>query len=233
MPTLTHLATSFPVSTADAAAASSSAGSTDQLTGVAGWAADVMTSLGAPGVGAVVALENLFPPIPSEVVLPLAGFLAGQGRLNLLAVIVWATAGSVIGALVLYGLGALLGRDRIGALTARVPLMSAGDIDRADTWFDRRGARAVFLGRMVPVVRSFVSIPAGVARMPLPRFLLLTAAGSLLWNTSFVVLGYALGSQWQQIGQYSTYINNTVLAALALALAVFVARRLRRRPAQG
>jgi membrane protein DedA with SNARE-associated domain len=170
--------------------ASAAAGSgTDELTGITGWAADVMTNLGGPGVGAIVALENLFPPIPSEVVLPLAGFLAGQGNLSVVAVILWATAGSVVGAVVLYGLGAVLGRDRLRRIADRVPLASVHDLDRAEQWFARRGGRAVFVGRMVPVVRSFVSVPAGVERMPLPKFVAYTTAGSALWNALFVLLG--------------------------------------------
>lgn len=177
------------------------------LSGIDGWAADIMTSLGAPGVGVIVALENLFPPIPSEVVLPLAGFLAGQGQLNVVAVIIWATVGSVAGALALYALGAV--------------------VDQADRWFARRGGRAVFLGRLIPVIRSFISIPAGVERMPLPRFLAYTTAGSGLWNTLFVLLGYALGSQWEQIGQYSGYLTNAVIALIAGWIVVVIIRRIR------
>lgn len=197
------------------------------LSGIAGWAADIMTSLGGPGVGVVVALENLFPPIPSEVVLPLAGFLAGQGQLNVVAVIIWATVGSVAGALGLYTLGAVVGRDRLRRAADRVPLMSVDDVDRADRWFARRGGRAVFLGRLIPVIRSFISIPAGVERMPLPRFLAYTTAGSGLWNTLFVLLGYALGSQWEQIGQYSGYLTNAVIALIVGWIVVVIIRRIR------
>lgn len=169
------------------------------LTGPAGWAADAMPLLGGPGVGAIVALENLFPPIPSEVVLPLAGFLAGQGRLGVVAVIGWATLGSVVGALMLYGLGAVFGRARLHRLADRLPLVSVDD--RAEEWFGRRGGQAVLLGRFVPVVRRLVSIPAGVERMPLVKFALYTTVGSALWNTLFVLLGYGLGTRWQQVGR--------------------------------
>ncbi len=204
-----------------------SGGGTEQLTGLSSWAADVMTSLGEPGAGAIIALENLFPPLPSEVVLPLAGFLAGQGSLNLVAVIIWTTGGSVIGALVLYALGALLGRDRLRRVAARVPLLHVNDVDRAEKWFARHGGTAVLVGRCVPVVRSLVSIPAGVERMPLGRFVAYTTAGSAVWNTALVLLGYALGSRWQQIGHYSSYINYAIIAAIALAVLVAVVRRVR------
>ena len=199
----------------------------DNLTGLAGWAADTMTSVGGPGVGAIVALENLFPPIPSEVVLPLAGFLAAQGRLSVVAVIIWATAGSVAGALVLYALGAVIGRQRLLRMADRLPLISIDDVQRAERWFARRGGQAVLIGRFIPVVRSLVSIPAGVERMPLPKFTLYTTMGSALWNSLFVLLGYALGSRWQQIGAYSNYINNADVGLIGLALVVIVVRRLR------
>lgn len=199
-----------------------------QLGGVFGWVLSLIDALGAFGVGVVVTLENLFPPIPSEVVLPLAGFLAGQGRMGFFAVVVWATVGSVVGALALYWLGAALGLDRLARLADRVPLMDARDVGRANDWMSRYGARAVFFGRMVPGVRSLVSIPAGVQRMPLGRFTLLTAAGSAIWNVLFVGLGYLLGDRWTQVGQYSDLLNYVVVAAVVLAVVVFVARRLRR-----
>ena len=202
-------------------------GSAQDLTGMAGWAADIMTSLGGPGVGVIVALENLFPPIPSEVVLPLAGFLAGQGSLNVYAVILWATAGSVVGALLLYALGAVFGRDRLRQVADRLPLMSVADVDRAEAWFARRGGQAVFLGRFVPVVRSLISIPAGVERMPLVRFVAYTTVGSGVWNTVFVFLGYALGNRWQQVGQYSGYLNNAIIVIFAVAIVALVVRRIR------
>lgn len=199
----------------------------DNLTGLAGWAADTMTNVGGPGVGAIVALENLFPPIPSEVVLPLAGFLAGQGRLSVVAVIIWATAGSVAGALVLYALGAVFGRQRLLRMADRLPLISIDDVQRAERWFARRGGQAVLIGRFIPVVRSLVSIPAGVERMPLLTFTLYTTIGSALWNSLFVLLGYGLGSRWQQVSAYSSYITNAAVGLIGLALVVIVVRRLR------
>src|SRR5690349_23612216 len=128
---------------------------------LAGWVTALMERLGAPGAGLAVALENLFPPIPSEVILPLAGFAAGQGRMNLFAAIGWTTLGSVLGALALYFVGAALGHDRVRAIAARLPLIKVTDIDRTAAWFARHGTKAVFLGRMIPIFRSLISIPAG------------------------------------------------------------------------
>ena len=200
-----------------------------QLGGLVGWVLDVIEALGSIGVGLLIALESIFPPIPSEVVLPLAGFLAGQGRMGLVSVIVWATVGSLVGALVLYWLGAALGADRLGRLADRVPLMDARDVQRAEAWMTRHGAWAVLLGRMVPGVRSLVSIPAGVQRMPLWLFSLLTVIGSAVWNTLFVGLGYLLGDRWDQVGKYSDLLNYLVIGGVVLVFVVIAGRRLRRR----
>ncbi|WP_431044646.1 DedA family protein [Streptomyces sp. P1-3] len=190
------------------------------------WATGLMDSLGAPGAGLAIALENLFPPLPSEVILPLAGFAAGQGRMNLYAVLLCTTVGSVVGALALYWVGALLGRDRTLALAARLPLVKAADIERTERWFVRHGTKAVFFGRMVPIFRSMVSVPAGVERIPLPRFLGLTTLGSLIWNSVFVLAGYGLGDNWQDVTDYVGVYSKVVLAAAGLAVAGFVAVRL-------
>jgi membrane protein DedA with SNARE-associated domain len=194
--------------------------------GIAGWAIRLMETLGAPGAGVAVALENLFPPIPSEVILPLAGFTASQGDMSLVAAIVWTTLGSVFGALVLYWLGALIGRDRLRAVAARVPLVKVSDIDRTEAWFARHGRKTVFFGRMVPLFRSFVSIPAGVERMPMATFLLLTALGSLIWNSVFVLAGYLLGENRQIIETYAGTYQRAVLAVGVVAVAAFVVVRL-------
>mgnify|MGYP001182011464 CR=1 FL=1 len=202
---------------------------TEGLTGLAGWVADVIEALGAVGVGLLIALENLFPPIPSEVVLPLAGFLAAEGRMHPVAVLVAATIGALFGALVLYGLGAWLGEERIRRLVRRVPLLQESDLDRAVAWFQRYGRIAVLVGRMVPVVRSLISVPAGVERMPLPQFILLTTLGSLIWNSVFIGLGITLGERWRSVGHYSDWINTAILVLLVGAIAWFVIGRLRRR----
>jgi membrane protein DedA with SNARE-associated domain len=195
--------------------------------GIAGWAIRIMETLGAPGAGLAVALENLFPPIPSEVILPLAGFTASQGEMSLVAAIAWTTLGSVTGAVVLYALGALLGRERTRAIAARLPLVKLSDVDRTEAWFAKHGRKTVFFGRMVPLFRSFVSIPAGVERMPLVVFLTLTMLGSLIWNVVFVMAGYLLGENRRVIEAYAGAYQTAVLAAGALAVAAFVAVRLR------
>jgi membrane protein DedA with SNARE-associated domain len=199
-----------------------------QLGGLVGWVLDVIEALGAIGVGLLVALESIFPPIPSEVVLPLAGFLAGNGRMSFVAVVVWATIGSLVGALVLYWLGAVLGTARLKKLADKIPLMDFRDVDRAEAWMRRHGAWAVLLGRMVPGVRSLVSIPAGVQRMSLWLFSLLTVIGSALWNALFVGLGYLLGDRWDQVGKYSDLLNYVVIGGIVLVVAVVAGRRLRR-----
>ena len=201
----------------------------DELTGISGVAADVMEALGEVGVGVLVAAENLFPPVPSEVVLPLAGFLAAQGRLSVVLTIVAATVGSLVGALALYELGARVGSPRLHWLVDRMPLLEEEDLEKAEDWFRRHGEASVLIGRCIPVVRSLISIPAGVERMPRWRFLLLTTLGSGVWNTFFVVAGYALGAQFEQVGQYSSYLNYAIYAAIIVLLALALRRGLMRR----
>jgi membrane protein DedA with SNARE-associated domain len=197
--------------------------------GVAGWAVDLMDKLGAPGAGLAVALENVFPPLPSEVILPLAGFAANRGDLGLASAIIFTTLGSVVGALALYGVGAVLGRDRTRALAARIPLMKLEDVDKAEAWFVRHGAKAVLIGRVVPVVRSLISIPAGVERMRMSLFLALTAIGSLVWNSALIIAGYLLGEQWGVVESYVGVLQWVVLAAAALAVVWFIVVKLRAR----
>jgi membrane protein DedA with SNARE-associated domain len=203
--------------------------SVPELTGIVGWVVDLMDSLGAPGVGLAIALENIFPPLPSEVFLPLAGFAAARGEMSLVAAIIWTTLGSLVGALALYGIGAALGRDRLRAIVDRMPLVNLRDVDKAEEWFARHGNKAVFFGRMVPLVRSMISVPAGVERMPVLLFAALTAAGSLIWNTAFVLAGYALGESWPIVEQYAGIASRVVLVVAVLAVVGFVAHRLWRR----
>jgi len=214
-----------------AAAAASAAGATGQapeLAGLAGWAVGVLEALGAPGAGLVVLLGNVFPPVPSEVILPLAGFTASQGSFSLLSAIVWTTFGSLVGASLLYWLGAAVGRDRVRAVATRIPLVDAADVDVAERWFIRHGYRAVFFGRMLPIIRSAISVPAGVERMPVGRFALYTVPGSGTWNTVFVLAGYQLGESWSVVEQYAAVLQYVVLAAAVALVVWFVVSRLRR-----
>ncbi|PJE97997.1 hypothetical protein CUT44_01755 [Streptomyces carminius] len=196
--------------------------------GLTGWVTDLMEALGAPGVGLAIALENVFPPLPSEAFLPLAGFAAARGDISLFAALLWTTIGSVVGALALYWAGALLGRERIMAVASRVPLLKPADVERTEAWFARHGTKAVFFGRMVPVFRSLISVPAGVARMPMRTFLILTALGSALWNTLFVLLGYTLGDNWHIVSDYAGMYSRAVIALVVLAVGGFAVIRLAR-----
>ncbi len=204
------------------------------LDGIVDWAIGVMTSLGYLGVALLVALENLFPPIPSEVVLPLAGFTAAQGHFSLWGVVVASTAGSVGGALVLYALGRAIGEPRLRELIERHGrwfLLSGADLDRSLEWFDRHGERAVFFGRLVPTVRSIISVPAGLAGMPAPKFMLYTTLGSSLWNTTLIGLGSLLGEHWEAVSSYLGALGTAVAVLLAAGVAWFVVSRWRGRSA--
>ena len=202
-----------------------------ELTGLAGLITDIIAALGPIGVGVLVALETVFPPIPSELILPLSGYLASRGRMSLAAVVIGATLGSVAGALALYLAGAALGQKRLRRLAERTPLVEVDDLERAEGWFDRHGGLAVLIGRVVPVVRSLVSVPAGVERMPLWRFILYTIIGSGVYNLVLIGLGYVLGSRWQTVEQYSNYLNYAIYAAILVAVGLFALKRVRRRRA--
>lgn len=182
-------------------------------------------TLGAPGVGIAVAAENLFPPIPSEVILPSAGFAAASGSMGLVSAIVWATIGSVVGALALYALGAWFGRARFYSLASKIPFVKEADIERAEAWFVRRGPLAVLLGRVVPVVRSLISIPAGIERMKLLPFTLYTAIGSALWNSVLIGAGYALGANWAIVEEWISRYQLIVFGLAGIALVVWVVRK--------
>jgi membrane protein DedA with SNARE-associated domain len=201
----------------------------DQLSGVAGWMTTLIDALGPIGVGIVILIETVFPPIPSEVVLPAAGYLAGIGQLSWWSTLLWSTVGSVVGAWTLYGVGALVGADRIGRLAGRLPLMSEHDVDRAWAAFDRWRSPVVFWGRLIPGVRSLVSLPAGAQRMPLPRFTVLTTFGSAIWNSALLAAGWWLGDRYGATAAVSHWANTAVLAGAVVFVAWFTARRLRER----
>ena len=209
-----------------AASAGASDSGSQQLDGLAGWAVDLMETMGGPGAGIAIALENLFPPLPSEVILPLAGFTASQGDMSLVSAIVWTTVGSLTGALVLYYLGAALGRHRMRQIAVRMPLIKVEDVDRAEAWFARHGTKAVFFGRMIPLFRSFISIPAGIERMSLATFVLYTTLGSLIWNVIFVMSGYLLGENWHLVEGYVDPLQKLVIVAVLVGVAWFVVNRL-------
>ncbi len=190
----------------------------------------IVDRVGEVGVGVLVALENLFPPIPSEVILPFAGFRAERGELDLVLAWVAATLGALVGALVLYAVGAGVGSQRLHELAGKrwFVILSQKDYERGERVFDRHGAKFVLFGRCVPLVRSVVSIPAGVARMPLARFCAYTLAGSAVWNALFIGAGYQLGQNYARVDQFVSPLAYTVLAAFIVWLAWLTSRKIRR-----
>jgi len=186
---------------------------------LAAWVSEVVRSFGYAGVAFLMLAENLVPPIPSEVILPLTGFLIGQGDLAFVPALVVATAGSLAGALVLYALGRCGGRELILRYGGVLRIKEA-DLVRADEWFDRYGGAVVLFGRMVPGVRSLVSIPAGLTEMPLGRFVLLSALGSCMWNALLMGVGRLLGENWSQVASVVGSVSNIVVALLAAAAVV-------------
>lgn len=199
------------------------------------WLINLMELIGAPGVGLAILAENLFPPIPSEVVLPLAGFTVAQGTLNPVSVFVWSVVGSVVGAYILYGLGAWLGAQRLRAIAERMWLVKGSDVDKALAWFDKYGRISVFVGRLIPGVRSLISIPAGLDRMNLVTFGLWTAFGSAIWNAILITLGYFLGDNWHVVEGYVNTYSNVVYLVVGLiivgVLAFFIRRAMMDRQA--
>ena len=195
------------------------------------WAADFIDAIGLLGVAALVALENIFPPIPSELVLLLTGFNVSETRFGFVGAIVFATIGSVVGAYFLYGVGRLLNEERLEAFLAGVGRfvgLKKSDVHKGFQWFERHGTLVVLFGRLVPVVRSVVSIPAGADKMPLGRFTALTAFGSLVWNTIWISIGWGLGDQWKKAGRWGDYIQYGAIALIAFGLVVLIARARRR-----
>ncbi len=190
----------------------------------------IYDSVGYLGVALWVAIESVIIPIPSEIVLPFAGFLVGEGTAvepitgaawSYWLVVLAGTAGATIGALVAYGIGAWGGRPLIERW-GRFIGVSAGDLDRAESFFERHGSAASFFGRMLPVIRSLVSFAAGIARMPLGRFTLFTFLGSLPWTAALVYAGVALGSNWETIGGWLKRFEYAVLAILAAIVLAWI-----------
>ncbi len=196
------------------------------------WVTDLMVSTGYAGIALLMFVENVFPPIPSEVIMPLAGYLASQGKLSLLGVILAGTFGSVLGALPLYALGARIGEDRMKRFAAghgRWLTLSPSDLDRTNAWFERHGHAAVFLCRLVPGVRSLISIPAGIRRMPLATFLLYTALGSAVWTSVLAGIGSALGANFDQVDRYLDPVGYAVFAGIAVGYVYRLARHRKER----
>jgi membrane protein DedA with SNARE-associated domain len=197
------------------------------VTPLSDWISKIIDALGPAGVGVLVALENIIPPIPSELVLPLGGFRAREGTMNVFLVWLCATVGAYVGALALYWLGAWLGYDRVYRLAGhkRFILASQKDIERGSALFDRYGSWVIALGRCVPVVRSIVSLPAGMRRMPLVKFSALTLSGTAVWNAAFIGAGWALAERWQRVDRYMGPVSLVVVGVLLVGLGVLAWRR--------
>ena len=202
------------------------------LSSLATWVQDVIEQLGYLGVALLVVAENVFPPIPSEIVLPFAGFVAQRGSDSVVLMILAATVGSVIGALIMYWIAAVIGDDRLHAFTRKfgkwVQIREA-DLTRAEEWFDRHATSAVLIGRCVPLIRSVVSIPAGFRRMKLIPYIAYTFLGSLVWNIALVGAGAVLGENWERVepvvATFQWIVIVVILAGLARLAYVVVQRR--------
>lgn len=208
--------------------ATSSSDSIDELSGLVGVAARIIAALGEAGVGLLTLIETVFPPIPSELVLPLAGFLAQQGRMNLVLVVVTATLGAYLGGLILYGLGHRIGTERSIRLLSRLPLVDREDCEKSVGWFRRHSTWAVLFGRLIPGVRSLISLPAGAERMNLLLFSGLTILGSGAWNGLLIGLGAALGTQYELVDQYAGVLDAVIYSAIGVLLLALVVRSIRR-----
>lgn len=200
------------------------------LSAINNWVQGLIASAGYPGLWLVMVLENLFPPIPSEVILPLAGYMTLRGCFTLGGVTAVGTLGSVAGALALYGLGWGLEESRIRQFLrnyGRYAMLSEGDLDKALAWFNRYGQPTIFFARLMPIVRSLISVPAGLARMSLLRFLVFTALGTSLWSFLLAWAGRMLGANWRRVAKLVSHYQDVMLVLIVMATLLFFAWRLR------
>lgn len=192
------------------------------------WIIRIMETLGAPGVGLAVFLENIFPPIPSELILPLAGFTSAQGEINVWLALLFSVSGSLAGAFLLYWVGQAFGAERLRRIADWMWLVKAKDVDDALAWFDKYGTWSVFFGRLIPGVRSLISIPAGIDRMNPWKFGLLTLVGSTIWNAVLIWAGVRLGEEWETVTtafeSYSSVVY-IIIAVILLGILAFLIRR--------
>jgi membrane protein DedA with SNARE-associated domain len=184
------------------------------------WIIDTVLGLGAVGIGVLMLLENVFPPLPSELIMPLGGYLSARGRMSFWSTVAAGTLGSLLGAVLWYGVGRRVTRERLRGWVEAHGVwlaMTPGDVDRASRWFGEHGGKAVLIGRLVPVVRTLISVPAGFSRMPFLPFLLYSAVGTALWTGALTYAGRLLGSQFQQVDRYLGWVAWAVIAASAVA----------------
>ncbi len=186
----------------------------------------MMNQFGYIGVFLLIAIENIFPPIPSEVILLFGGFMTTYSKLNIVLMIIFATLGSLIGAIVLYYVGKILNKERLKKIVSgkigKILRLKNSDIDKADQWFDTKGNKTVFFCRFVPIVRSLISIPAGMSEMPMGKFLLYTTVGSLIWNTVLIILGAIVGENWTSILNIFDTYSHIVAILLIIIFIVFI-----------
>jgi len=199
------------------------------------WIIEFMEKFGYFGILLLIAVENLFPPIPSEVILTFGGFMTTKTDLTPFGVIVVATLGSVVGAIILYYIGRIVSVERLEKIVDRwgkVLRVKKEDLHRADAWFDKHGNKAVFFCRMIPLIRSLISVPAGMSGMKLTPFLLYTTLGTIIWNTLLVMLGTTLGDRWEDIVEFMDVYSNiayAIIAIIALVVLVMYLRRFRKK----
>lgn len=181
----------------------------------------LMEQYGYPGIFLLIAVENIFPPIPSEIILPFGGFLTTYTKLTVPGVIFFATLGSLAGALVLYGVGRILNEERLRKLVSgpvgRILCLKAEDVEKADRWFLTKGKKTVFFCRCIPIVRSLISIPAGMSQMPMGIFLIYTIVGTIIWNILLVSLGALLGVSWEKLAWLVGEYSNIMLIVLTIS----------------
>ncbi|EAD9167464.1 DedA family protein [Listeria monocytogenes] len=199
------------------------------------WITSIMADFGYIGIFVLIMVENLFPPIPSEIILTFGGFMTTVTSLNFVMVIIVATLGSVVGAILLYKVASYFGKERLTNIVlkyGRVLRLKESDIERAESFFLKYGSWAVFLCRMIPLIRSLISIPAGMTKMKMSKFLILTTAGSLLWNTVLIGLGAMLGESWSEIvvfmDSFSTIIYSIIAILVVVGLGFFFRARFKK-----
>ncbi|WP_055107815.1 DedA family protein [Paenibacillus ihumii] len=195
------------------------------------WITEFMEQFGYIGIFLLIALENVFPPIPSEVILTFGGFMTTYSSLTMIGVIIAATLGSVFGAVILYGAGYILNVDRLEAIIdnwGKYLRLKKEDVRKADAWFDKYGYWTVLFCRMIPLIRSLISIPAGMAKMKFGLFLLFTTIGTLIWNIILVSVGAAVGSSWEKIVEFMDVYSNIAYAVIGAGAIVFLIWFIRR-----
>lgn len=199
---------------------------------MAEWITNTMNSLGYFGIGLLMFLENLFPPIPSELIMPLAGFTVAQGKMSFIGAVLAGVIGTILGAFPWYYLGLVFNEERLGALADKYGkwlTISSKDIAKANKWFQRHGGKAVLLCRLVPGVRTLISLPAGMNRMPMIPFVLYSTIGTTLWVLLLTGAGYFLGNRYDLVDEYLAPVSKIALLSIALFVIIYLIRKKRRR----